>query len=201
MKALTPFAFAAALTCQSAFAVNKCTGPDGVVTYQDAACASSSKSAEKIRAQDNSPGIDRSVEGGAARSKLELARLQQRTAILSGINRGEPVIGMTTSQLAQAMGSPDRINAGNYNGRLHDQLIYHRNGRTLYVYTENGVVRSIQNTEGSHGSASASPANNRPCPTPLEIRNARTSANSITDNYWVQREKMELVRRMESCWR
>jgi hypothetical protein len=184
----------------SAWAVNKCTGPDGKVTYQDALCPGTAKAAEKIKAQDNSPGLERGSGADTARATLELARLQHRTAIQDGINRREPVIGMTTSQLAQAMGAPNRVNAGNYNGSLQDQLIYYRNGRTLYVYTENGVVRSIQNTEGSYSAPAVNQQNTRPCPSEQEIRNARTSASSVTDNYWVQQEKIDLVRRMERCW-
>jgi len=203
MKTFTPvtaFCLLLAASC-SAHAVNKCTSADGTVTYQDTVCPGAAKATEKIKAQDNSPGLERGAGADAARAKLELARLQHRTAILAAINRREPAIGMTTSQLAQAMGAPNKVNAGNYSGSLQDQLIYYRNGRTIYVYTENGVVRSIQNTEGSYTAPAVSHQNTRPCPSELEIRNARTSASSITDNYWVRQEKLDLVKRMERCWR
>lgn len=182
-------------------AINKCIGPDGTVTYQDAVCPNTAKAAEQVKVQTHTSGQTGNADLEALRAKGELAKLQHRTAIQSGINRGEPVIGMTTSQLHQAMGAPNKVNAANYNGSLQDQLIYYRNGRTLYVYTDNGMVRSIQNTDGAPSSTNTTQGDVKPCPSSLEIRNARTSANSITDNPAIQKEKMDLVRRMERCWK
>jgi hypothetical protein len=39
----------AALLCAPVWAVNKCTGPDGRVSFQDTACAITAKSSEKVK--------------------------------------------------------------------------------------------------------------------------------------------------------
>ena len=42
------------MICVPAWAVNKCTGPDGKLTYQDAACGNTSKATEQLKTWDNS---------------------------------------------------------------------------------------------------------------------------------------------------
>lgn len=51
-------ALTAVLSSPPAFAINKCTGPDGTVTFQDAGCSSSAKKSEtvKIWANDSRSG-------------------------------------------------------------------------------------------------------------------------------------------------
>lgn len=51
----------AALAGAQAWAVNKCTGPDGGITYQEAACPSSAKDSTRIAAQAN--GVSDAASG------------------------------------------------------------------------------------------------------------------------------------------
>lgn len=50
MNIKTLAALAAAVMVSPAWAVNKCTGPDGAVMFQDAPCSASAKKAEAVRA-------------------------------------------------------------------------------------------------------------------------------------------------------
>lgn len=46
----------AALMLAPAWAINKCTGPDGKVTYQQAACPASAKDGQEVKTWENSAG-------------------------------------------------------------------------------------------------------------------------------------------------
>lgn len=186
MKHITHMAVvAAALLVSPAWAVNKCTGPDGGVVFQDAPCAG------KVEVLKVSPamghGATPSAVDGAARARAESAAVNRRADIRGAIERREPMIGMTEAELLQAMGNPDRANLAKYKGNPHNQLIYERGARTLYVYTDAGVVKAIQNSE-SIGAARRAAVR---CLTPLEIRSMETSASSITlsEEDRVQRRK------------
>lgn len=45
-----------ALACGPALAVNKCTLPNGAVVYQDTECEAQTKSAQRVKTWDNTPG-------------------------------------------------------------------------------------------------------------------------------------------------
>lgn len=176
------------ITCSaapSAWAVNKCTGPDGAVVFQDAPCTGKGQTLT-IR-----PGSGHSGAGAAesaARTQGEIAAINRRSETSAAITRGVPLIGMTLDELDRAMGAPSRHNPANYGGVQHDQLIYDRGGRTWYVYTEAGIVRSIQNSER----IGAAPQSVR-CPSSLEIRAMETSASSIALS---DRERVERLRQI-----
>lgn len=48
----------AAVLCAPAWAINKCTGPDGKVTYQDAPCDTKSKTTEQVKTWDSKMSSD-----------------------------------------------------------------------------------------------------------------------------------------------
>lgn len=175
----------AALASDPAWAVNKCVGPDGAVVFQDAPCAGKGETLKVSPASGHAAPA--SASEGAARAKAELAAVNRRADIRGAIERGEPMIGMTEVELLQAMGQPDRANLANYNGTPHNQLIYERGARTLYVYTDAGVVKAIQNSESVAGARRAAVR----CPSPMEIRSMETSASSITlsEEERIQRRK------------
>lgn len=106
----------------------------------------------------------------------------------------KPAIGMNMEQLEKVMGSPKKINSDNYSGRLHDQLVYERGDDYIYVYTENGIVRSIQNRPGA---AAIFRTPKSECATELQIRNARVAANSITISPKEREERQAEVKRLE----
>ncbi len=67
--------------CVPAMAINKCTGPDGKVVFQDAGCDTTTKTAEKVKTWDNTPARLNAVEPDLAivappqaRTLLELYR-------------------------------------------------------------------------------------------------------------------------------
>lgn len=102
---------------------------------------------------------------------------------------------MTQAELLEAMGQPDRANLANYNGTPHNQLIYERGGRTLYVYTDAGVVKAIQNTEAIGAARKPSVR----CPTPMEIRAMETSASSITLSIEEKVERLRQIGEAKKC--
>lgn len=185
----------AVLFCNSAGAVNKCTMPDGSVVFQDAACQGKGE-VIKVSPASGQAQTGASINA-AAKAKAELSAVNARAEIRAAIERREPVIGMTESELEQAMGRPDRMNLGNYNGMPRNQLIYDRGGRTLYVYTDGGVVTSIQNTEGVGVTKKAAVR----CPTPLEIRAMETSASSITLSDAEKVERLRQIGEARKCGR
>jgi hypothetical protein len=155
------------MAAPSAWAINKCTQPDGRVVYQEAAC-------EGGRKVDVSAAGRGTTAGGAKHWSAELAAVDHRIRVREAINRGEPVVGMSEAELQQAMGAPTRANLGDYEGQRNDQLIYERPGRTWYVYVQDGRVRSVQTSLSGRRGAPAQ----EHCPAPLTLRNMETSAAS-----------------------
>lgn len=160
------------LASTPAQAVNKCQ-VDGRVVYQELPCSGKGEAINATPAMGHAtPGSD----GGLAKIRSEAAAVDHRLAIRAAIERGEPAVGMTEDELLQAMGRPTRANLANYSGIPHNQLIYERGSRLIYVYTHSGVVRSIQN-DHNHARTARQPAR---CLTPNEIADLETSASSIT---------------------
>ncbi|MFN3495365.1 MAG: hypothetical protein ACK40L_12740 [Hydrogenophaga sp.] len=169
-------------------AVNKCTGPDGKVVFQDARCEGKGETLN-IRPSSGAAPTGSSVSAPEIRAKrqAEIDGIHRRSDIRAAIERGEPMVGMTRAQLEQALGAPNLVNANNYGGVLKDQIIYDRPGQSWYVYTENGVVTSIQHRPSESRAAAVR------CPSPQEIRSMETSASSITLG---ERERVERLRQI-----
>lgn len=121
MKASTNAALAAlALLAAPAWAVNKCTQPDGAVVFQDAPCAVLSKKAEPVKIWDS-----KLTDGG-----------------------GKVRIGMSEEEVLRAWGKPDAVNTTVTAMGVSKQLVYGRGlRRQQYLYIENGVLRTIQSPE------------------------------------------------------
>lgn len=187
-----------AAACAPAWPINKCTDAGGKTVFQDTPCADGRGQQIEVRPASSfsSGAVAPGPSGQAAQAaRKEIADTNRRFEITSAIERGEPLIGMTSAELERALGQPDRVNAGNYGGVQKDQLIYERNGRTWYVYTRNGVVESIQNT----ASISGGNRQQRSCPTAHEIRNAETSASSITLGDAERAERYRQIAVMRAC--
>lgn len=113
----------------SAWAVNKCTGPDGKVSYQEAPCTSSSVG-EQIKLQT----------GPVANS--------EDVTFNNAISVGRVMIGMSEAQVRRSWGSPTKINSSVGTYGKHEQWVFDRGGfRAQYVYLQNGVVTSIQSPD------------------------------------------------------
>lgn len=112
-----------------AHAVNKCTGADGKVTFQDAPCPNNAAAAE-VKIWKEPPGDPMAA------------------SINSAIATGKVMIGMTAQQVRSSWGSPTKINSSIGSYGKHEQWIYDRgNYRSQYVYVENGVVTAVQSPE------------------------------------------------------
>lgn len=111
------------------WAINKCVGADGKISYQAAPCASSD-SGKQLKLQ---PVPETSAE---------------EAIFNSAVARGKVMTGMSAAQVRRSWGAPTKINStlGSYG--KHEQWIYDRgNYQAQYVYLQNGVVTSIQSPE------------------------------------------------------
>jgi len=169
-------ALAATGMCAPAWAINKCIGPDGKVYLQDTPCAADHKGGEIAVHPSGGYGDQDAANRAKEREQMQLAKSRQRDAIHQGIATGEPVIGMNTDELRQALGAPSKVIAGNFGGTRKDQAIFYKPGGTWHVYTENGIVESIQFSQDTPVGW-GKPAR---CPSELELRNLRVSAGSIS---------------------
>ncbi|MEO8248110.1 MAG: DUF4124 domain-containing protein [Burkholderiales bacterium] len=178
-----------------ALAVYKCTDQGGRLTFQDAPCAGSG---QKIDARPALAPAERTPPVDAAAA---IAKLQLEADIATAVRMHRPTVGMTTSQLRDAMGSPSSINENNVEGVRRDQWVYDRSNGTWYVYPVNGVVRSVQHQSALSSGTSIAAASNRACPSEHEIRNAETSASSITLSVAEKVERQRQIRDMRNCGR
>jgi hypothetical protein len=139
-----PYITAALLAalCAPAWAINKCTGADGRVVYQDAACAGG-RSVNLSGAGKSDPSSPQ-----ANQWRRIIARQARDERVAAAIAERKIFIGMTADDARQSWGAPSKINTsiGSY-GR-HEQWVYDR-GRSLtqYVYVQNGLVTSLQTPE------------------------------------------------------
>lgn len=170
-----------------ATAVQKCTAPDGRISYQDSTCPTQGKTLvleEPFRTLGASPS-------GTGAARQPPARSDQATrAVASGL----PYVGMTAAALERLMGPPDRISRTSYSdGATQDRSDYRRHGRVLRVYVVNGKVVEVQNRAAPQEAASA------PCPTAQDIRNMETKAGNRTDPPERVAENKRLLREMRAC--
>lgn len=118
--------------------------------------------------------------------------------VREAIATGRPMVSMTRAELEGALGLPDRVNAAQYGAQQQDQLIYHRNGRTLYIYTKNGIVTAIQDTEG--GGQAYQPAAKR-CASSRELRDIEIRMSEIANrgNDRLQAELQKQLHTGKTC--
>lgn len=185
-----------AALCTPAWSINKCTGPDGRVAFQDAACGGKGEQivVRPASGEANSPSGN---DAPALTSKQKTTAADKRFAIQVAIERREAVIGMTSEQLQLAMGLPNRINTGEYKSGSTQQRIYERPGTTWYVYTDGQFVTAVQTSIGSTAQSRSS----GPCPSAHDIRSAETSASSITLSESDRTERQKQIRDMKNCGR
>lgn len=177
-----------------AAAVQKCTGPDGKVTFQDAPCANGSGEKLHIRPASGQGGGNAATADAEAR----LRKLKRDNEMAEAIRTHKPLVGMSEAQLQEAMGPPTKVNANNYKGVQSTQVIYERPTESWYVYTTDGFVDSIQHRPGAP-LANARPAANARCPTEFEIKNAITSASSMTLSESERTARWKAIRDMQVC--
>lgn len=159
---------------------------DGRTTFQETPCAGAT---EKQTSVLFAPPPE--ATSAAERSSSE------RSAINQAIVGSYPIRGMNLADLQAALGHPSRVNTGDYPGGFTEQRIYERERGTYYVYTNNGIIQSIQTTEHPRSAAPVQTA--RACASAHDIRNEEVSANSITLNDVQRKERYRKIERMREC--
>jgi len=174
-----------------AYAVNKCTGPDGKVTFQDTRCVGQGEAVQLKSV--NTPTGGSSTTKATPDWKQQAAQADARLAIQSAIERHEAVRGMTLTQLDLAMGQPERVNTGDYAHGSRTQRVYERGPKTWYVYTDGGDIVTAVQTRASNKLP------RKACPSALEIEKAETSASSITLSEAERAQRKKQIREMRQC--
>ena len=166
----------------------------GKSTYQDMPCATKG---EAIKLTPGSGHADAGTADAVAKSKKMVADTNWRSKVNEAIATGKPLVGMTRAELDQAMGAPTKVNASNYSGVLKDQIIYRQPSQTWYVYTEQGLVVTIQNASEANSVA----ASKAPCLSPFTIREMETSASSIRLGDATRAERLKQIDEAKKCSR
>ena len=166
MIKLAVFLAAALSAAVPAWAVNKCTGPDGKVMFQDAPCpgtgitvaedlARKKEEREKgvagatKKKAENPTSVDVEQMVKAAMQKNEEALAAARARCKNGLLE-DPVIGMPEDQFRNCtqfgvLTPYSDLNQTETAAGVSKQHVYSsRVGGIRYVYTRNGVVSAIQ---------------------------------------------------------
>lgn len=188
MQAAALVAFIGCWQAQDASAqVYKCPDASGRTLIQQLPCTGGTE-------LDVKPATGGDNPANARAAKRRAAGDANSQAVLTAIGKRQPAIGMSEATLRTSMGSPTRINRGNYGGNTSDQWIYERDEGTWYVYVRDGVVGSTQFQDYPNR-----PQSSRRCPNSLEIRNLETSANSVTLTREKKRELQRRVAEAKAC--
>ena len=171
-----------------ALAQYKCLGPGGETSFQQTPCPAG-QAGQKLRIT-----VSPSIEDGRPQ-RIKQAIAERRV-----------VLGLSRQELNRVMrGPPDTVNSSIHSSGRHDQLIYRQDGRTLYVYTENDVVTSVQDTEGARVRVPVQTYSPpvRQCPSDAEIRNIEMDRSKIQnrDNDRLQAELARQLGEAQACRR
>ncbi|MEO8248109.1 MAG: DUF4124 domain-containing protein [Burkholderiales bacterium] len=137
LATLTASALLAAI-CTPSWAVYKCAGAAGKVTFQDAPCVQALPSADAAR-----PAASQPVSQPPSEADEAAANRKRADDIDEAIRLHRPMVGMTLSQLTDAMGQATGVHSTEVEGVSRQQLIYERVSGTWYVYPFDGVVKSV----------------------------------------------------------
>ena len=169
MKIEALLAICLLVSAESAEAQFKCKKPDGSIGFQDRPCPNDTTS-ERVRITSTN------TLGPAAERPDHIRR---------AIAEGKPAVGMTLAELERAIGKPEKVNAAQYGKDFKNQLIYYTESRTLYVYTTDGIVTAIQNSEGGRPvqpvPISPSRTSGKRCPTASDIRSIEIELSKISN--------------------
>lgn len=136
-----------------ALAINRCTGSDGKVFYQDLPCEGQKKVDLSGAGQGNPAGsgsnyYKREAARIAREEKVEAVRLEFEQKTQSAILNKEIFVGMLAEDARKSWGSPDRVNASTGAGGHSEQWVFDRGrSRAQYVYVRDGVVTSTQTSQ------------------------------------------------------
>jgi hypothetical protein len=83
---------------------------------------------------------------GKVAQREQAQREQEQRELENLVERHSFVIGMTKDQVARALGQPARVNRTVKANSISEQWIYEFSGRTMYLYIEDGILRSYQDS-------------------------------------------------------
>jgi hypothetical protein len=160
--------------------VYKCPDGEDKIKFQDAPCTGGTVINIKP-----STGI---VEPAAPRARV---RSQPGAS-------NDPMVGMGKNHLMQTLGQPDSATTTTgYDGAALETMTFMQHGKAITVYLRDGYVFRSSTTERDWIRQQGQQTRN--CPSPLEIRNAETSASSITLTKAERRERQRKIMYMKSC--
>jgi hypothetical protein len=108
------------------------------------------------------------------------------------------MVGMGKNHLMQTLGQPDSATTTTgYDGAALETMTFMQHGKAITVYLRDGYVFRSSTTERDWIRQQGQQTRN--CPSPLEIRNAETSASSITLTKAERRERQRKIMYMKSC--
>ena len=110
-----------------------------------------------------------------------------------------PAVGMNMRQLERVMGAPMQVASKQGKGMQNHLFVYEKDGSRIQVQTRNGIVTSVQQRSDATKNRSARKKTTVPCPTELDIRNAKVGANSITLSKQERAKRLKAIEKMERC--
>lgn len=147
---------AALLSASPAWAIHKCTGPDGRVVYQATACPGSGEivgneiarreTERKAAAQREQYELEASRRAWAQHRLDEQTRLQSCKGQIHDV----PFVGMTVHAMEnctrfwERYGAGARVNETETALGIRRQYVFNLRDNIRYLYTANGIVTAIQ---------------------------------------------------------
>lgn len=108
------------------------------------------------------------------------------------------MVGMGKNHLIQTLGAPTRTGATtSYDGTELEWMSFTQHGKIITVYLRGGYVYRSSTYENDRIKQRGQLT--RTCPSELEIRNAETSASSITLTKAEKRQQQIKIMQMKSC--
>lgn len=137
--------------------------------------------------------------GHKDRSNLSTENGLSEAAFHQAYLQGMPAVGMNMRQLERVMGAPMQIASRQGKGVQYHQFVYEKDGSRIRVQTRNGIVISVQQRSDASQNRSVRKKATMPCPTELDIRNAKVGANSITLSKQERTKRLKAIEKMERC--
>lgn len=172
----------------------RCRAADGSISFQQNPCPEGAGQ-QKLDVRVNAPA----APGAAPDYNGSLSELERQRKIREAISAGRPMVSMTRAELDVAMGAPQRSSSGQAGPDQNDQLLYLRNGRSIYVSLRNGVVVAFDDVDPPLGSRAAQSA--KPCPSAREIRDIEIEISKLAnrDNKPLQLELNKRLLDAKAC--
>lgn len=160
--------------------VYKCPDASGKTKFQDAPCTDGTMLTVK-----------------PASGNMEAAP-HRPSATRSPGSSSDPMVGMGKNHVIQTLGAPTSTGSTTaYDGTELEWMSFTQHGKIVTVYLRSGYVYRSSTYENDRIKQRGQLT--RTCPSELEIRNAETSANSITLTKAERRQQQFKIMQMKAC--